>query len=415
MQFDGKEWVLPEGFGELSEEALKNGVCFTADANVPAGVAFEDMGFDKLLTHPVRFALRGQEGVGAILDVLTADKVAATRAIVVAHGEGEVSVACMPFVNAAGDPPADVRTGGMSDDFEGLEDFMSIVREGVKKAENAKEIPRVILTVRSKTSFGMVVRLLQLIRSAGCKSGLVRVDDDFPGSNFEVRMDTDVEPPAAKLPQGEAAVRGRIVVEILADGTLVDGDSQVLADESAVEDYVGRERLRFETEGFAPKLHLRGEPDSVFKHSRSVIRSAANAGVDQVVFTVYKEPQRKIESFLKARETDLALSIPKQGEELPDDADDNRVSVDISLDAKGRVSLTDEEGFLDTDAAERDLPLLKAKLTEATGENGHGEKELKITLRADPLASQQRVIDVLNLLAQLGISSVTFANVKAEE
>lgn len=411
VQFDGKEWVLPEGFSELSEKALKDGVCFTADANVPAAIAFRDMGLDQLLTHPVRFALRGQEGAGARLDPLPADKVSATSVIAVIRGEGNIVAACLPAGHAAGVLPNDFRSGGMSDDFEGLESFLGIVRDGVKKARTVEEVPRVVLTVRSETSFGMVVRLLQLVRSAGCHSGLVRVDDDFPGLNFDVITDPDVVPPVHKIPAGDQA--GRIIVNIHADGTLMDDKNHVI-DEDVVVEYVARERLRLEAEGLTPKLHIRGDSDAVFKHSRTVIRGAAEAGVDQVIFAVYKVAERKPDHFLKARETDLRMSLPKPEGKLPGDEEDARVTVDISLDAKGRVSLADEEGILDANAAERQMPLLKAKLMAIAGEKGLGEKELKIMVRVDPLTSQQRVIDLLNLLAELGISSVTFADVQAE-
>lgn len=407
VPFDGKVWVFPEGY---EDEMLKDGVCFTADANVPAGIAFKDMGLDQFLTHPVRFALRGQEGDGAVLDVLPADKMVATSLIVVFHGEGVISAGCFPVDHATGVPPADFRSASMSDDFEGLEDFLGVVKDGVKKAEAAKEVPRVALVVRSKTSFGLVVRLLQFVRSVGCATGLVRVDDEFPGFDFKVSVDPDVLPPVAKVSNGKGSERGRIVVNILADGTLKDAENRLLADETAVKDYVGRERVRIEGEGIDPKLHLRGEQDSVFKYSRIVIRSAAEAGVDQVVFAVYQVPEPKADDFLDTRETDLNISLPKSeaGE------DESRVTVDLSVDAKGRLWLTGEDGFLDTDAAVRELPLLKAKLKIIAGEKGIGEKELKVMVRVDPLTAQQRVIDVLNLLAQMGISSVTFGDPKAE-
>jgi biopolymer transport protein ExbD len=40
--------------------------------------------------------------------------------------------------------------------------------------------------------------------------------------------------------------------------------------------------------GLVPKLHLRGDQDAVFKYSRTAIRAAATAGVDQVIFAVYQ-------------------------------------------------------------------------------------------------------------------------------
>ena len=43
--------------------------------------------------------------------------------------------------------------------------------------------------------------------------------------------------------------------------------------------------------GVVPKIHLRGDKDSMFKYSRRVIRSAAAAGVNEVIFVSYaKDP-----------------------------------------------------------------------------------------------------------------------------
>ena len=415
VQFDGKEWVFPEGYDELTEEELEGGICFTADANVPAGIALKELGLNQLLTHPVRFALRGQEGEGAKFDPLPADMLDATNVIAVFCGEGKVFAASLSVDNAAGCIHDDSRFGGMSDDFEGLEDFLGSVKAGVKKSEAAKEIPRVDLSVRSKTSFGMVVRLIQLIRSAGCKSGLVRVDDDFPSLNIEVlvKPDVNVVPPVVKFPKGEPS--GSIIVNVHADGTLADAKNRVLADDAEVEAYVEQERRRLEAEGFKPKLHLRGDSDSVFKHARNVIRRAANAGVDQVVFGSYRSPDHKTDDFLKAHEPNPKMHLPKREEPLPNAAaNEARVIVEITIDAENRISWMDEKGFLDTDPEDRDLPLLLAKLEAANQANDLTGKKLGVLLRVDPNASQNRVIDALNVLATLEINAVYFAELETD-
>jgi len=43
------------------------------------------------------------------------------------------------------------------------------------------------------------------------------------------------------------------------------------------------------------------------------------------------------------------------------------------------------------------------------------ENELKVSMRIDAGASQQRVIDVLSLLAQIGVARVTVADTEGEE
>ena len=39
--------------------------------------------------------------------------------------------------------------------------------------------------------------------------------------------------------------------------------------------------------GYKSKLHLRGDKDAVFKHSRKAIAASAGAGVDQVMFATF--------------------------------------------------------------------------------------------------------------------------------
>ncbi len=104
-----------------------------------------------------------------------------------------------------------------------------------------------------------------------------------------VQTDPDVKPPIAAnaLPQEDG--RGRIVVNVREDGTFTSEDLQVLPDEDRIEELVRTEKQRIELLGQTPKLHLRGDKDAVFRYSRQVIRASARAGVDQVVFAVFRK------------------------------------------------------------------------------------------------------------------------------
>jgi hypothetical protein len=64
-----------------------------------------------------------------------------------------------------------------------------------------------------------------------------------------------------------------------------------LPGEVEIEDMVKRRKEEMMMQGLVPKLHLRGDRDALFKYSRTAIKAAAAAGVEQVVFTVFpKEP-----------------------------------------------------------------------------------------------------------------------------
>jgi len=413
IEFDGTEWNLPEGFGDLTADELKGGVCFTADANVPVGIALKGMGLDQLLNHPVRFALRGQEGQGAELDPILLGKQKAENVIAVICDGGQVMAVFHPEEAPATGIPDNAGRGVMNADFIGLESFLAAIKEGIKRADAADEMPRCVLVVRSKTSFGHMVRVLQLVRSAGCMSGLVRVDDAFPSMEFDLLIDPQVEPPLVKVLPAEPT--GRIVVNIRLDGTLTVGGNLVLVSDEDVTDYVNQERRRLEAEGLSAKLFLRGDRNSVFEYSRSVIRAAAKAGVDQVVFAVYEASRKKPESASKFHETDIEMALPKHDDGLPKVGGEAPVVVEIAIDSKDRISILKEGGMLDVDPAVRDLPLLNTKLKGIAKAEGLQGRDLRVSIWVDPLASLQRVIDVLNALAANGVTRVKFADLEAAE
>ncbi len=140
-----------------------------------------------------------------------------------------------------------------------------------------------------------MVRVLQLVRSAGCRFGVVKIDDEFPGLDFEVKMDPNVKPPIPK--EMDPSKVSKIVVNLHDDGDLSDGERRPIENDEELADYVRRERERADISGKQAKLWLRGSKDSVFKGCRRVIRVAAEAGVDQVVFAVYdrKDPSSPAE------------------------------------------------------------------------------------------------------------------------
>lgn len=104
-----------------------------------------------------------------------------------------------------------------------------------------------------------------------------------------VKTDPDVLPPVAKNSKPQEDGRGRIVINVRQDGTFTAEDFNViLADDNDIVDLVKKEKDKIIPLGIVPKLHLRGDQDAVFKYSRTAIRAAAEAGVDQVVFAVYQ-------------------------------------------------------------------------------------------------------------------------------
>lgn len=103
-----------------------------------------------------------------------------------------------------------------------------------------------------------------------------------------VQTDPKVKPPIALNSKRQADGRGRIVINVWADGTFTNEQFVRLPGKQEITDIVKKQKLEIETEGLIPKLHLRGDQNAVFKYSRTAISAAADAGVTQVVFAVYE-------------------------------------------------------------------------------------------------------------------------------
>ena len=112
-----------------------------------------------------------------------------------------------------------------------------------------------------------------------------------------VPVDDKVEPPIAEssLPQEDA--RGRILVNIRADGTVTGSDpSAPLASPEQgmeeVEAYIGRIADENTEAGFQSKLHIRADRTVEVKRIREVVEAGANAQVINVIFAAYADPNK---------------------------------------------------------------------------------------------------------------------------
>ena len=109
-----------------------------------------------------------------------------------------------------------------------------------------------------------------------------------------VKQDPEVKPPVANNSKKAKDGKGRIVINIRKDGTF-RGEKAALefADADAIEDYVKKQKAIEDGKGLTPIIHLRGDKGVSFKYVRTVIRAAAKAGVDNVVFSVFGFENKK--------------------------------------------------------------------------------------------------------------------------
>jgi biopolymer transport protein ExbD len=116
-----------------------------------------------------------------------------------------------------------------------------------------------------------------------------------------------------------------------------------------------------------------------------------------------------VTSTIKPRESDLGMALPAAAPstELPD--------IDplfIKIEASGAIftGVGASQQAMDSDMSVRQLPLLHSQLDMyAKGAKAADSKPL-VQIWADEGSTQQRVIDVLNALAEVDINSVTFTD-----
>lgn len=103
-----------------------------------------------------------------------------------------------------------------------------------------------------------------------------------------VKQDPEVEPPVAKFSKKAKDGKGRIVINVRNDGTFLAETATLTFDDSkAIQEYVKERKATEEAKGLVPIIHLRGDKGVSFRYVRTVIRAAAIAGVDNVIFSVY--------------------------------------------------------------------------------------------------------------------------------
>ncbi|HEX5790172.1 MAG TPA: biopolymer transporter ExbD [Luteolibacter sp.] len=113
-------------------------------------------------------------------------------------------------------------------------------------------------------------------------------------------------------------------------------------------------------------------------------------------------------STIAPRESDLNMALPGSD---PGDTPPKIKPMFISIDETGAIYTgVEPREPMDSDMSSRKLPLLGTRLElYKDGAEAAGEKPL-VQIQVNPDAKQQRVIDVLNALAEKDITSVTFTD-----
>ncbi len=99
-----------------------------------------------------------------------------------------------------------------------------------------------------------------------------------------VQIDRRVAPPVAKNSQVAKEAAGRVVVNILADGSVFGLDQVELPTTEAIQDYVEQARIENEGKGVVTRLNLRADREVDTRVIKRVVQAAGAAGVSEVIF-----------------------------------------------------------------------------------------------------------------------------------
>lgn len=116
-----------------------------------------------------------------------------------------------------------------------------------------------------------------------------------------------------------------------------------------------------------------------------------------------------VTSTITPRETDLGMALPAAN---PSTEQPEIDPLFIKIEPSGAIytGVGDAQQPMDSDVSVRELPLLKGQLDMYASAARAASSTPLVQIYADGGATQQRVIDVLNALAAVGINSVTFTD-----
>ncbi len=116
-----------------------------------------------------------------------------------------------------------------------------------------------------------------------------------------------------------------------------------------------------------------------------------------------------VTSTITPRESDLGMALPAAN---PSTEQPEIEPMFIRIEANGAIytGTGASQQAMDSDVSARELPLLRGQLDMYSSAARAANSKPLVQIYADGGATQQRVIDVLNALAGVGINSVTFTD-----
>jgi len=104
-----------------------------------------------------------------------------------------------------------------------------------------------------------------------------------------VQVDDNVEVPVASHSQSVIDARGRIVINIYQDGTILTETGETLEEDLQIQNHIGSESVRISQKNpdIIPVLHLRGDHESFFLTTQKVVKNASLVGIEDIRFATF--------------------------------------------------------------------------------------------------------------------------------
>jgi biopolymer transport protein ExbD len=306
-------------------------------------------------------------------------------------------------------------TSKLGPDLAGIQAFLNHAADLYRpKDDESTTIPTTAFMVRSNCSIGQLVTLTQLLKQSGLGPVALAVNDELPDLDIEVTMDKRIAIPVPDQPEHKPEPKHRIIIYLDPKGLASAEDKAPLDTDEDIATYIRSRKTEIEEAGGTPNIQVRGDKDSLFNASRRIIRIAAKEDVHQVIFASYSAEAALLEE-LQHRERDLEMALPSTAPVDPDVAD--LPPLFILIDAEGTISANTgpAKELLDINPKDRSLPLLTTRLQAFANAAKIAKQEPLVQLYADPKVPQQRVVDVLNAIAQVKIGKVTFVDLIEKE
>jgi biopolymer transport protein ExbD len=406
-EFDGESWKTTEDKTGAALDPFRQEHRFIADSKTKMRQASDLVNkWHQLQPHPIRLALQGEEGTGGILMPLPAEAKPTSLMIIVTCDPRGIDVGCIRSSENVLELEV-FETGRMSVDYDGLEKFLAVVKSGVKKANDEKVPAICCLNLRSETSWGQMVRMLQIVKSAGCNHGIIRIDDQFGGWDIEVKQDKRVNPPTPdvntdkmlaipSLNNENQPKPMRIVVNISDDGTLKSEKGNVLESDKDVSSYVKQAKEVAAASGREYKLYLRGEKNAVFKYSRRVVMLASAVGVSEVVFATFEENIKN--------EADAPIKLPS-----------NKVEKKLEI-VKVIIKVYDDGTVTDETGKQLGIDANLADYMRSAKQNAvKAGKDVEILLQISRQAPWHSVQNAMNYATSAEIEKIKFLNLQVKD